>query len=304
MADCDLCGCSTSRDVFRKEEWQLVACDECGLVRVDPRPEAQQIAAMYAPTAGYQLQRLASSSRYSRWEERRCEVLARITGPARQAPARLLDVGCSTGGYLERARAQGWSVQGIELAKHLAVYARTKRGLPVEHGSVDDVLERFGEQAFDVITLWDVIEHLPQPLRAMRDLYRALRPGGKVYLATPNLAGWVPRYHWQVVRRLWKIWPHPEPPLHLHQFSRDTMARLLSAARFEDVRFAPDEIPLWYTSGFRGAPRWTEWLNGEMHAPRARRLYLMTLPVFLAARLCGGGDSMIVCASKPVANRG
>ncbi len=301
MGACNLCGSTASHEVFRKHQWPLVACDGCGLVRVDPRPTAEQIAAIYAPPAGYHLQRLAGPSRYSRWERRRCEHLARITGPAPHAQARLLDVGCSTGDYLERARARGWSVYGIELAQHLAVYARTRRALPVAYAGVEDVLPRFGEQSFDVITLWDVLEHLPQPLSTMRDMFRALRPGGRVYLATPNLAGWVPRFHWQVVRRLWNIWPHPEPPFHLHQFSRDTLAHVLSAAHFVDVRFKPDHIPLWYSSGFLGEPRWREWLTGEVEAPRARRLYLLTLPVFVAARVFGRGDSMIVCASKPVA---
>jgi SAM-dependent methyltransferase len=169
----------------------------------------------------------------------------------------------------------------------------------VEHAGVEHVLDRFGEEAFDVITLWDVIEHVPDPLDAIRDLYRALKPGGKLYLATPNLGGWVPRYHWQVVRRVWNIWPHPEPPLHLHQFSRPTIARLLSAGGFVNVRFEFDEIPLWYTSGFCGEPGWVEWLKGEQQGPRARRLFLLTLPVFLAARMFARGDSMIVCGSKP-----
>ena len=138
--------------------------------------------------------------------------------------------GCSTGDYLDRAQARAWAVHGIELAQHLAVFARVKRGLPVEHGGVDDVVHRFGTEAFNAITLWDVIEHLPKPLDALRSLYRALEPGGTLYLSTPNLAGWVPRFHWRVLRPLTGIWPHPEPPLHLHQFTALTVARLFAAA--------------------------------------------------------------------------
>ena len=297
-AGCELCGSSESHHLFTKNRWRLEMCDGCGLVRVDPLPSREQVAQMYAPTAGYQLARLGGPTRYTRWQTQRSELLASITGAAPYPGARLLDVGCSTGDYLDRARARDWAVHGIELAKHLAVFARVKRGLPVEHGGVDDVVPRFGTETFNAITLWDVIEHLPKPLDALRSLYRALEPGGTLYLSTPNLAGWVPRFHWRVLRPLTGIWPHPEPPLHLHQFTALTVARLFAAAGFDPVRFLPDEIPLWYTSGFLGEPEPRQWLRGEPAAWGARSIYLTTLPVFLAARLFGRGDSMIVCATR------
>jgi 2-polyprenyl-3-methyl-5-hydroxy-6-metoxy-1,4-benzoquinol methylase len=261
-------------------------------------PTPEQIAQLYAPTAGYQLARLGGATRYTRWEHRRSDRLASITGRPPRPGARLLDVGCSTGDYLERAQARGWTVQGIDVAKHLAVFARVKRGLPVEHGDVGDVLNRFGPQSFAAITLWDVIEHLPKPLDTMRDLYRALEPGGTLYLATPNLSGWVPRFHWRVLRPLTGTWPHPEPPRHLHQFAAPTIARLFAAAGFDGVRVLPDEIPLWYTSGFLGEPQPRQWLRGETGAAGARAIYAMTLPVFLAARLFRRGDSMIVSGTR------
>lgn len=297
-APCNLCNAGTSQYLFTTGGWRLETCDGCGLVRVDPMPTPEQVAQFYAPTAGYQLARLGGPTRYTRWEHRRSERLASITGTPPRPGARLLDVGCSTGDYLSRARALGWIVQGIDLAKHLAVFARLKRGIPVEHGDVRDVLDRFEPESFNAITLWDVIEHLPKPLETMRDLHRVLEPGGTLCLATPNLTGWVPRFHWRVLRPMTGVWPHPEPPLHLHQFARSTVARLFAAAGFDDVRFLPDEIPLWYTSGFLGQPQWRHWLRGEPGAAGARSIYVMTLPVFLAARVFGRGDSIIACGSR------
>ena len=117
---------------------------------------------------------------------------------------------------------------------------------------------------------------------------------GPAYLSTPNLAGWVPRFHWYVFRPLTGIWPHPEPPLHLYQFAPATVRRLFAAAGFERVRFLPDEIPLWYTSGFLGEPGLRHWLRGEPRVRWTCWLYLTTLPVFLAARVFNRGDSMVV----------
>jgi len=296
---CNLCGSGVSRHVFTKRGWRLAVCAVCGLMRVEPMPSAEQIAKMYAPTAGYQLGRLRGPTRYTRWEAARSERLASITGPPPRPDARLLDVGCSTGDFLERARARGWRIDGIDRSPHLAAFAQVKRGLPVVQGSVEDVVPRFGRASFAAITLWDVIEHLPAPLDAMRDLHRALEPGGTLFVATPNLHGWVPRFHWSLVRPIAGVWPHPEPPLHLHQFSVATITRLFTAAGFERVRFLPDAIPLWYTSGFQGEPRLAQWLRGEPGVSGARAIYLTTLPVFLAAHLFGRGDSMVVCGSRP-----
>ncbi len=295
---CNLCSAGTSQHLFTKRGWRLERCDGCGLVRVAPMPTAEQVAQLYSPLARYQLARLGGPTRYTRGEDQRSEWLASITGAPPRPGARLLDVGCSTGDYLLRARTFGWSVHGIDVAKHLAAFARLKRGIPVEHGDVRDVLARFEAESFNAITLWDVIEHLPEPLETMRDLRRVLEPGGTLYLATPNLTGWVPRFHWRVLRPLTGVWPHPEPPLHLYQFARSTVAQLFAAAGFDDVRFLPDEIPLWYTSGFLGEPQWRHWLRGEPGAAGARSIYLMTLPVFLAARVFGRGDSIIACGSK------
>jgi 2-polyprenyl-3-methyl-5-hydroxy-6-metoxy-1,4-benzoquinol methylase len=297
-AACNVCGSGASHHLFTKRQWRLVTCDACGLVRVDPMPSAAQVATWYAPPSGYQLGRLHGPTRYTRWEEQRSEWLASLTAAPPHAAARLLDVGCSTGDFLARARQRGWAVHGIELAKHLATFARVKRGLPVEPGGVDDVLPRFGSAAFDAITLWDVIEHLPDPLAAMRALHEALAPGGTLWLSTPTLDGWVARFQWRVMRPLTGTWPHPEPPLHLYQFNRSTMARLLAAAGFTRLQFLPDEIPLWYTSGFLGVPQARQWLRGEAGVRGARASYLATLPVFLAARVFDRGDSMIVRAVR------
>jgi 2-polyprenyl-3-methyl-5-hydroxy-6-metoxy-1,4-benzoquinol methylase len=298
---CNLCNGGESHHLFTKNGWQLRTCAGCGLVRVDPMPSREQVARLYDLASGYQLARLGGPTRYTRWEAQRSDRLAAVTHAPPHPGAPLLDVGCSTGDYLERARDRGWTVHGIELAQHLAVFARVKRGLPVEHGGIDDVEQRFAADSFTTVTLWDVVEHLPNPLDAVRSLHRALTPGGTLYLSTPNLAGWVPRFHWSVLRRLTGIWPHPEPPLYLHQFTPSTIAHLLAAAGFERICFLPDEIPLWYTSGFLGEPQPRHWLRGESGARRARAIYLTTLPAFLAARLFRRGDSMIVRATRPAA---
>jgi 2-polyprenyl-3-methyl-5-hydroxy-6-metoxy-1,4-benzoquinol methylase len=296
---CNLCGADEFDYLFTKRGWQLVACRSCGLIRVDPMPRPEQIAELYAPTSGYQLHRLGGITRYTRWEERRTDLLATIVGRAPHPRARLLDVGCATGTFLLKARSNNWHVQGIEIAKHLAVFARLKHGLEVEVCGAEEVVDRFGTGSFDVITLWDVVEHLRQPLQAMCNICRALKPGGRLFVATPNVNGWVSQFHFRVLKPLWGIWSHPEPPLHLYQFSRRTVRRLFESAGLESLHFIYDKIPLWYTSGFLGEPQLAEWVHGEPGVPRARLIYLLTAPVFLAASVARRGDSVIICGTRP-----
>jgi 2-polyprenyl-3-methyl-5-hydroxy-6-metoxy-1,4-benzoquinol methylase len=263
-------------------------------------PEPDRIAALYAPSSGYQSHRLNTErNRYRTWESRRDARLARLVGPPTSSGARLLDVGCATGTFLVRARAQGWQVRGIEPGEHMVAFARSTHGLDVELGGAEAAAGRFDSGSFDIITLWDVVEHLQHPLRVMRHLFDLLKPGGTLYLATPNEDGWLPRAHWHLLRPVLGIWPHPEPPRHLYQFSRKTIERLFESAGFEAVRVRHDEIPLWYTSGFVGVPGMKEWLQGEPRATLARSIYCMSAPVFLAARLARRGDSMIVSGSRP-----
>ena len=98
----------------------------------------------------------------------------------------LLDVGSYTGFFLEQARERGWSVQGVEPSKWAADYARSSLGVPVFNGSIEAWAPPPG-QRFDVVTLWDVLEHLTDPVDVLRHVRELLRPDGLVAFTTHNL---------------------------------------------------------------------------------------------------------------------
>lgn len=100
-------------------------------------------------------------------------------------PGELLDVGCFTGTFLAVARERGWQVRGVELSVWAVQTARERYGLDVQQGTLDTV--DLPPHHFDLVTLIDVIEHLPQPMPMLERLHRLVKEDGYVYLSTPNV---------------------------------------------------------------------------------------------------------------------
>ena len=136
-----------------------------------------------------------------------------------------LDVGCGTGEFLLALRDRGWSVLGQEVNANAAGIA-IEAGLDVRTCSLDRC--GFEAESFDLVTLWDVVEHLPDPVSTLREIRRILRPGGLLVLSTPDLKS--------LDSRLFAGWWHGlEIPRHLVLFGPETMRQALQRAGFEKV---------------------------------------------------------------------
>ena len=281
---CAICGSGDARPVFDKAGYRLVRCGSCDLVYVANPPSTEELARIYSFASGY----------HSELQSRRLERLHSAEAQAHQAivdahaaPGRVLDVGCSVGSYLRVARDAGWDAVGLEFSKDSSEVARSEHGLEVVTGTLGE--RPFTASSFDLVTLWDVIEHVPDPLGTMAQVHELLKPGGLVAITTPNIDGLFPRASYPLAR-LVRYWPHPEPPHHLFQFSKRTMQRLLEDAGFELVELVDQRIRLSYSfGGVRG------------HIKRPYRLPYTALfaPIALAGPWVGRGDTMVVIARRP-----
>jgi 2-polyprenyl-3-methyl-5-hydroxy-6-metoxy-1,4-benzoquinol methylase len=139
-------------------------------------------------------------------------------------PRRLLDIGCHIGVFLEEAEARGWEAWGVEPSRWAVEQARA-RSLQVIQGTLADAALPDGY--FDVATLWDVIEHLPDPMRELRRVAGLLRPGGWVCIHTIDVGSFFAR----VMGRRWP-WLME---MHVYYFSRDTLAAMLERANFRVI---------------------------------------------------------------------
>lgn len=162
-------------------------------------------------------------------------------------PGRLLDVGCGNGLFLEAASARGWEVAGVELSAAAAAAARERVGPRVTLGTLEEA--EFQENTFDVVTLWEVIEHVSHPVRLLSEVRRVLRPGGMVLLSTPNAHSIFHRVaHWSYILTLGS-WTFPARRIyfssHRSYFTKQTLSAALLKAGFDTVRFLPPPSEGW-----------------------------------------------------------
>ncbi len=236
---CPLCRSQEMKGVFVKDGYPIVQCVTCGLQSVHPMPTSEEIVTHYQRAAyfhgekeqGYREYTAMRKALLPLFQRRMAQIDERF--PQR---GRLLDFGCAAGYFLEVAQAHGWEVAGVELSAEMAERARAQTHAPVAR-ELDEL-----EGGFDVITLWEVVEHLPRPVETLAALRRRLRPGGLLMLSTPNTG------HWQALREP-AAWEGYRPPSHLVFFTAETLSRALEQAGFQEVtvqRYAPlPPLPGW-----------------------------------------------------------
>jgi SAM-dependent methyltransferase len=191
---CPVCEATATAPRYRLAALTVWACALCGLVFQWPLPSEEEIRHLFAELYrtdegllpelrgyyGYCFDDVPSNplvQLYERWLDR----LERL-----KRPGRLLDVGCGTGLFLAVARRRGWTPFGVDDSVEATRYAREHFGLPV----VTDDFEAhaWGDESFDAITMWDIIEHARRPVQLIAAARRRLAADGVVALGTPNQA--------------------------------------------------------------------------------------------------------------------
>lgn len=206
----------------------MVRCANCGLLYLNPRPTPEEMGAYYPRSyAPYQLAERAASSKLWDWIYR-AKLRPRVRVVERYAEGGvLLDVGCAGGAFLAALRHHGgWRLQGVEVDAASAAFARDRYGLDVYAGTLQEAA--FPANTFDVVTLWDVLEHLHDPLPTLVEISRILKPGGVVVVSTPNEKS-------LDARIFGRHWIGLDFPRHLCVFSTHTLPDIVERAGFTTV---------------------------------------------------------------------
>jgi 2-polyprenyl-3-methyl-5-hydroxy-6-metoxy-1,4-benzoquinol methylase len=282
VTECPVCGAAGSVDLWHEDGWDLVRCQGCDLVYLANPPGPEELAALYSFESGFHTEYDAEDDTAARAADHAAAHQLDLMA-ARQSPGELLDVGCAAGNFLVAARDRGWTVHGVELNPDTAELARAK-GLDVMTGTLDDVT--LAEGSLDAVTMWDVIEHVPDPLALLSAARRLLAPDGLLWLATPNVAGLFPVASLKVAGPVGR-WPHPEPPYHLFQFSAATISEALRRAGFRSVSVRHGRIPLSFTFGTPAT---------VVRDPRRLAYTAVFAPLAAIGPVIGRGDNMVVSA--------
>lgn len=140
---------------------------------------------------------------------------------------KLLDVGCALGDCLMMAKDLGWKeAEGIELSKYAAGFAK-KRGLKVIQGTLQS--HKYPANSFDVVTMFDVIEHVDNPMTQFKEIKRILKPKGILLLVTPDIGGFWSKF-------LKSNWYHYKPGEHLLYFSQKSIEKALAKSGFGNIK--------------------------------------------------------------------
>lgn len=226
---CPLCGSDEDRSLFQISSRRMVRCRACGLIYRNPRPTARGLASTNV-----------QDSMDFLWEERvggrRSQQFRRFLDSFPDRPGRLLDIGCGSGFFLKMAQERGWDAVGVDLNSQAVAYAKTHHQVDAVCSDVRDV--PFPEGSFDLVTLWNVLDHIPDPFDLLTEVRRVVKDHGYLFIRTPNVVWQLQGYKLaNLLRRIGWGTIFDERPyttfiFHLCNFSPRTLRMLLDRSGF------------------------------------------------------------------------
>lgn len=280
--------------------WRVVRCLDCGLRFTNPRPAEAAWANHYPPDYIPHRSRRASALRVHWHDKVRCRMAQQYPGsiwkslldrllhaigdPSLIAPfggRRLLDFGCGGGDYLARMRSLGWNVMGLERSPQAVASAIANHRIEVIAGGLPSPALQAG--SFDLITAWEVFEHLERPRQSLAACRELLHPDGCLAISVPNQAGWAARH-------FGPDWYGLDLPRHLVHFTADTLAKMLDAEDFDIVAIATISHPSWIRKSAVAARKY----NGGSRSPLENRTFAGAISRL--ARRYGRAESLFAIA--------
>jgi 2-polyprenyl-3-methyl-5-hydroxy-6-metoxy-1,4-benzoquinol methylase len=216
------CGAESQRYELKiNDAFSLVRCGDCGLVATFPPVPPAEIGRYYPPSYYGDNNRRFNAlleGLIPFFRNRRARAIEKFV-----PEGKILDVGCGRGILPALMRERGWEAHGLEFSETSARHARDELQLPVFVG--DFLQSPYADGSFDTVVLWHVLEHVPDPVAAIRRARQVLRPGGLLVIAVPNFeslqARWTGRH-----------WFHLDVPRHYHHFGLAVLRRLLVSNGF------------------------------------------------------------------------
>ncbi len=223
-----------------KEQFQIVKCEECGFLFTNPRPDHESISRYY------------QSDEYLSHSKSKKGLLSFIYDTVRnislkkkyrlinqhKSSGKLLDIGCGTGEFLHHMKGMGWGVIGIEPAEQPRKFAADNYKIVVHD---EEMIDKLPESNFDLITMWHVLEHVPDLNLRISQVKKLLAQDGLLLIALPNHRSWDAHHY----GKYWAAW---DVPRHFYHFNEQTFRLLAEKHHLEIISIRPMKFDAYYIS--------------------------------------------------------
>lgn len=220
------------------EEFELLLDQELQLLKTHPQPSPENLGGYYesddyiSHTDG---KRSLFEKLYHTVKQKALRDKINLITGFKFQKGKLLDIGAGTGDFLAVAKSSGWDTTGIEPS------AKAK-GIAVAKGvTFEDSLSEIKDHSFDVITMWHVLEHVPDVEAQITELKRILKPDGVIFIAVPNFKSYDAEYYG-------KFWAAYDVPRHLWHFSKTAIEKLFARQGIELIKVLPMKFDSFYVS--------------------------------------------------------
>ena len=265
-----------------QKDFVIQRCQKCSFQFTNPRPDSEEIGSYYKSEQYVSHNDQSSGLINTAYRVARnftlnskVNLVNKINGNA----GHILDVGCGTGTFLENCKEQGWQIVGVEPDAEAARAAITK--LQIDIPTDISRLER--TDLFDIITLWHVLEHIPDLDKTIHQLYERLADDGTLLIAVPNSDSYDAQYFKQ-------YWAAYDVPRHLHHFTPKTIELLFKEHSFSLVDKKPMVLDAFYIALLS-----TRYQTGKTNYLKSVQIGLQSN---IAARRTGNSSSQIYLFKK------
>jgi ubiquinone/menaquinone biosynthesis C-methylase UbiE len=227
---CLCCGAETSKStfLFQKAKAFYYKCNVCSIVFQNPQPIFELTEEIY-DGEHYHERYIKSEYIYLPTSRIYLREIKKELGEKNniENKVKLLDIGCGIGYFLHLAKREGYEVEGADISVWAGKYSKEKYNIDVITGNFLEI--SFTDKSYDLVTLWQTIEHLPTPNLFLEKIYKILKPGGYVCIATPDVESWIARFY----GRFWNCYM---PDEHICLFDFKSMKTILQKNGFDPYK--------------------------------------------------------------------
>jgi 2-polyprenyl-3-methyl-5-hydroxy-6-metoxy-1,4-benzoquinol methylase len=220
------------------EDFELLLDEELQLLKTYPQPSPENLGGYYesddyiSHTDG---KRSLFEKLYHAVKQKALRDKIKLVTGFHSQKGKLLDIGAGTGDFLAVAKENGWHTTGIEPSEKA-------RGIAISKGvAFTESLSGINDHSFDVITMWHVLEHVPDVKAQITELKRILKPEGVIFIAVPNFKSYDAKYYGA-------YWAAYDVPRHLWHFSKTAIEKLFACQGVELIKVLPMKFDSFYVS--------------------------------------------------------